>query len=108
MVPDTPIEVTDSDLEKIVKENQIVIVDVWTVWCMPCKVIAPHIEELAKKYSGKVVFAKLDADKSPTVMRTYGIMGVPTILFFKEGKLVDNIVGAVPKAQIEQRVIKYL
>ena len=103
-----PVDVTDATLDKLVKENPNVVVDVWAVWCMPCRAIAPHIDDLAKKYAGKVVFAKLDADKSPAKMMQYSIMGVPTLLFFKNGKLADTIVGAVPKAHIEEKVKKYL
>ncbi len=108
MAQGTPIEATDATLEKIVKENSNVVVDVTAAWCMPCKVIAPHIDDLSKKYTGKVVFAKLDADKSPAKMREYAIMGVPTLLFFKNGRLVDTIIGAVPKSHIEEKVRKYL
>jgi len=75
---------------------------------MPCKVIAPYIDDLAKVYAGKAVFAKLDADPNPVTMREYGIMGVPTLLFFKNGKLVDTIVGAVAKSNIESKLKKYL
>jgi len=102
------VEVTDANFDKVIKENSVVVVDFWAVWCMPCKVIAPYIEDLAKTYAGKVVFAKIDADPNPVKMREFGIMGVPTLLFFKNGKLVDNIVGAVPKAQIESKLKKYL
>ncbi len=108
MAQGMPIEATDATLDRIVKENPNVVVDVWAVWCMPCKVIAPHIDDLAKKYAGKVVFAKLDADKSPAKMREYSIMGVPTLLFFKNGRLADTIVGAVPKSHIEEKVKKHL
>jgi len=102
------IDVTDSDMDKVVKSNPNVVVDVWAVWCMPCKAIAPYIDDLAKKYQGKVVFAKLDADTSPKKMMEYGVMGVPTLLFFKNGKLADTIVGATPKSHIEEKVKKYL
>ena len=108
MASDAIIEVTDASFDKVIKENPVVVVDFWAVWCMPCKVIAPYVDDLAKRYAGKAVFAKLDADPNPVKMREYGIMGVPTLLFFKNGKLVDNIVGAVPKAQIESKLKKYL
>ena len=102
------IEVTDANFEKIIRDNPVVVVDFWAVWCMPCKVIAPYVEDLAKKYAGKAVFGKLDADANQGKMMQYGIMGVPTLLFFKNGKMVDNIVGAVPKAHIEEKLKKYL
>ena len=103
-----PIEVTDANFDKVIKNNPVVVVDVWAVWCMPCKAIAPSIEDLAKRYAGTAVFAKLDADANPGKMREFGIMGVPTLLFFKNGKLADTIVGAVPKAQIEEKLRKHL
>jgi len=102
------IEATDANLDKLVKESPVLVVDFWAVWCMPCKVIAPHIEDLAKKYAGKAVFAKLDADANPKKMHEFQVMGVPTLLFFKNGKLVDTIVGAVPKAHIEERLKRHL
>ena len=108
MPANAPIEMTDANFDKIIKENPVVVVDFWAVWCMPCKVIAPYVEDLAKKYAGKVVFGKVDADASPKKMMEYGIMGVPTLLFFKNGKLADNIVGAVPKAHIEEKLKKHL
>ncbi len=108
MTSGTPIEMSDANFDKVVKENAVVVVDFWAVWCMPCKVIAPYVEDLAKKYAGKVVFGKVDADANQGKMMQHGIMGVPTLLFFKNGKLVDNIVGAVPKAQIEEKLKKYL
>ena len=102
------VEATDANFDKLVKENPVVVVDFWAVWCMPCKAIAPSIEDLAKKYAGKAVFAKLDADANPKKMHEFQIMGVPTLLFFKNGKLADTIVGAVPKAHIEEKLKKCL
>jgi len=102
------VEATDANFDKLVKDNPVVVVDFWAVWCMPCKAIAPHFEDLAKKYSGKAVFAKLDADANPKKMHEFQIMGVPTLLFFKNGKLADSIVGAVPKAHIEEKLKKHL
>ncbi len=108
MTSGAPVELSDANFDKFVKDNPVVIVDFWAVWCMPCKVIAPYVEDLAKKYAGKVAFGKVDADANQGKMMQYGIMGVPTLLFFKNGKLVENIVGAVPKAQIEEKLKKYL
>jgi len=108
MVQDRPIHVTDADFDRVVKENAYVIVDFWAEWCGPCKAIAPMIEDLAKKYAGKVVFAKINSDENQTKFQEFGVMGIPTLLFFKGGKLVDQVIGAMPKGPFEQRIVKHL
>jgi thioredoxin 1 len=105
---DKPIHITDDAFDKVVKENRYVVVDFWAEWCRPCHAIAPTIEELARKYAGKVVFAKINSDENQRKFQEYGVMGIPTLLFFKDGKLVDQVIGAMPKAQFEQRVVKHL
>ena len=107
-VLDKPIHVTDDEFDKVVKENRYVVVDFWAEWCRPCHAIAPTIDELAKRYAGKVVFAKINSDENQKKFQEYGVMGIPTLLFFKDGKLVDQVIGAMPKAQLEQRVLKHL
>jgi len=107
-VLDKPIHVTDDDFDKVVKENRYVVVDFWAEWCRPCHAIAPTIDELAKRYAGKVVFAKINSDENQRKFQEYGVMGIPTLLFFKDGKLVDQVIGAMPKAPLEQRVVKHL
>ncbi len=92
-----PVHVTDADFEKVVLKSQIpVLVDFWAVWCGPCRMIAPHVEELAKEYGEKVVIAKMDTDANPQTPMRYGIMGIPTLIIFKDGKEVDRQVG-VPR-----------
>jgi len=108
MTSAAPIELSDANFDEFVKVNPVAIIDFWAVWCMPCKVIAPYVEDLAKKYAGRVAFGKVDADANQGKMMQYGIMGVPTLLFFKNGKMVDSIVGAHPKADIETKLKKYL
>jgi len=108
MAQDRPIHVTDADFDRVVKENAYVIVDFWAEWCGPCKAIAPMIEDLAKKYAGKAVFAKINSDENQTKFQEFGVMGIPTLLFFKGGKLVDQVIGAMPKGPFEQRVVKHL
>jgi thioredoxin 1 len=107
-VIDKPIHVTDDDFDKVIQENKYVIVDFWAEWCRPCHAIAPMIDDLAKKYAGKVLFAKINSDENQKKFQEYGVMGIPTLLFFKDGKLVDQVIGAMPKAQLEQRVLKHL
>jgi len=105
---DSPVHLTDSDFDRFVKENSYVVVDFWAAWCRPCLAIAPIVEELAKKYAGKVAFAKVNSDENPKKVQEFMIMGIPTILFFKGGKLVDQIVGAMPRNAFEERVKKHL
>ncbi len=96
-----PVEVTDTELEKLVKQESVVVVDFWAPWCQPCKVISPLVEELAGEYHDGAAFAKLNIDDNPKSPVKYSIMGVPTLLFFKNGELVDRIVGVVPRSKIE-------
>ena len=105
---DKPIHVTDAEFDRVVKEHPYVIVDFWAEWCAPCRAIAPIVDELAKKYAGKVTFVKLNTDENPEVPQRYMVMGIPTLLFFKDGKLVDQVVGAMPRVPFEERVKKHL
>ena len=95
-----PIHVTDADFDEVVKEHAYVIVDFWAEWCAPCRAIAPMIDELAKTYAGQVTFVKLNTDENPRVPQQFMVMGIPTLLFFKDGKLVDQVVGAMPKGPL--------
>lgn len=92
---------TDDNFDKEVIASDIpVLVDFWAVWCGPCRTIAPIVEELSKDYEGKVKVGKLDVDNNPRVASTYGIRSIPTLLVFKDGQIVEQIVGAVPKSEI--------
>jgi thioredoxin 1 len=93
------LEVNDSNFDEVVIKSGIpVIVDFWAEWCGPCRMIAPIVEELSHEYSGKVLVVKCDVDTSPGVASKYGIRNIPTVLFFKDGKIADKQVGAVPKS----------
>jgi thioredoxin 1 len=105
---DKPIHVTDDEFDRVIKEHPFAVVDFWAEWCAPCHAIAPIIEEFAKKYAGRVTFLKLDTDKNPSVPQRYTIMGIPTLLFFKGGKLVDQVVGAMPRGPLEERLKRHL
>jgi thioredoxin 1 len=105
---DKPVEVTDKTFDETIRNNQLVVVDSWAPWCGPCQMVAPIIEELARQYAGKVLFGKLNVDENPLIAMQYGIMGIPTLLFFKNGELVDRIVGAIPKQMLEQKIKRYL
>jgi thioredoxin 1 len=97
----------DSTFDKEVLKSDIpVLVDFWAVWCGPCKAIAPTVEELAKQYKGKVKVAKMDVDEHQQVPQQYGIRSIPTLLLFKGGRVVDTIIGAVPRAKLEESLKK--
>jgi thioredoxin 1 len=103
-----PVEVTDKTFDETIRNNQLVVVDCWAPWCGPCQIVAPIIEELARQYVGKVLFGKLNVDENSLVAMRYGIMSIPTLLFFKNGELIDRIVGAIPKQMLEQKIKRYL
>lgn len=102
-----PIVVSDRNFEQTIKSYPVVIVDCWAAWCAPCRAIAPIVDELAKQYSGKVVFGKLNVDENPETAQRFGIMAIPTLLVMKNAKEVDRVVGALPKNQLEARINSY-
>jgi len=100
-----PITFTDSNFEQeVIKSDKPVLIDFWAVWCGPCKIIAPIVEELAKEYEGKAKIGKLDVDENQQTSIKYGVRSIPTLLIFKDGKVKDTIIGAVPKVQIVQKL----
>jgi len=105
---DKPIEITDSNFHEIVNRKEVVVVDCWAAWCAPCRMISPIIDDLAKKYAGKVLFGKLNVDLNQKIPMEYQIMSIPTILIFKNGKLVDRIIGARPRSALEAAILKHL
>jgi len=102
------LELTESNFDEAVKNYPLLVVDCWAEWCAPCKMVAPVIEELAEDYQGKIAFGKLNMDYNPSVVARYQIMSIPTLLIFKNGKLVDQKVGAMPKGVLEPELIKYI
>jgi thioredoxin 1 len=97
--------VTNDSWEKEVMQSQnVVMVDFWAAWCGPCKMVAPVVEELAKEYEGKAKFFKLNTDENPDLASRYKIRGIPTLMFFKNGQIVEQIVGVVPKAQLKAKL----
>lgn len=99
------LELTTLSWEReVLNSKGIVMVDFWAPWCGPCRIIAPTIEELAKEYGGKIKIGKLNTDENPELASRYGIMGIPTIMFFKNGQRVDQIVGVVPKSTLKSKI----
>ena len=100
-----PFAITDDTFEAEVLQSDVpVVVDFWTTWCGPCKMIAPILEEVAEELGDKVKIVKVDVDQNNQTAGKYNIMSVPSLLFFKNGEVVDQVVGAVPKAQLLQRI----
>ena len=104
-----PLNITDDTFEQeVLQSDTPVIVDFWATWCGPCKMIAPILEEIAAEYTDKVKVVKLDVDANNKTAGKYNIMSIPSLLFFKGGEMVDQVVGAIPKAQLTARLDKVL
>jgi thioredoxin 1 len=98
-------EVTSSTWDSdVLKYQGLVMIDFWAAWCGPCRIVTPTIEELAKEYTGKIKVMKLNTDDNPDIASKYNIMGIPTLMFFKDGRKLDQIVGAVPKQQLKEKI----
>lgn len=96
------LNITDKSFElEVLKSDIPVLVDFWATWCAPCRAIAPIIEEMAETYAGKIKVAKMDVDENPSTPGKYGVRGIPTLILFKKGEVIDQVVGAVPKNQIK-------
>ena len=99
------IELTDGNFESLVlKSDKPVVVDFWAVWCGPCRMVGPIVQEIGEEYGDKAVVGKLDVDHNPETARNFGIRNIPTILFFKNGEVVDKQVGAVPKQKLVEKL----
>lgn len=96
------IEVTDANIQSLLAKGQPLVIDLWAPWCGPCKMMLPIVDELANEYEGRIVVGKLNVDDNPDTCEQYGIMNIPTMLFFKSGELVDRHVGAVRKPDLQK------
>lgn len=96
--------VTNENIAALLQSGKPLVIDFWATWCGPCRMISPIIDELSKTYDGKVVMAKCDVEEADSVAAQFGIRNIPTLLFFKDGKQVDKLVGAAPKAKIIEKV----
>lgn len=105
---DKPLEVTDANFDDFVRRAGLVVVDCWAEWCMPCKLMAPAIDELARRFGGRVLFGKLNVDYNPATAARFSIEAIPTILIFKEGRLVDRLVGLRTLHELEEVIKAYL
>jgi thioredoxin 1 len=103
-MPNTSIPITDADIKEHVKKYKTLVIDCWAPWCGPCQMVGPIIEDLAKEMQGAIVFGKLNVDENPKTSIEYNVMSIPTLLVFKEGALVERLVGALPKDMLMQKL----
>ncbi len=103
------VEITDANFEEeVIKSDLPVIIDMWAIWCGPCRLIAPIMEEFATEYDGKLKVGKLDVDVNQQTAIKYGVRSIPTVLFFKNGELKDVVIGAAPRAVFKEKVEKLI
>ena len=101
-------EITDANFQELLAEGSLLVVDFWAPWCGPCKMISPIVDELAEEYAGRAVIGKVNVDENDDTCSAYGIMNIPTILFFKGGELVHRQVGAIRKPELQKLVEEHL
>jgi thioredoxin 1 len=102
------IEITDTNFSEVTGQAGLSMVDFWAVWCGPCRMVAPIVEQLADDYAGQVTVGKLDVDNNQRSAAQFNVRSIPTILFFKDGKVVDQVIGAVPRPALEAKIKQHL
>ena len=105
---DATVKITDDTFDQFVSSNPLTLIDCWAPWCGPCRIVGPIIDNLAKEYKGRVAFGKLNTDENFATATRFNIMAIPTMLILKKGQLVDQIVGALPKARIEEVLRRHM
>ena len=98
------LQITDANFEELMNSGKPMVVDFWAEWCGPCRMVGPIIDELATEYDGQVNIGKVDVDANDTIVGQFGVRNIPTILFFKDGKMVDKVVGAVSKTVFDEKI----
>ncbi|AKB86204.1 thioredoxin [Methanococcoides methylutens] len=106
--PDSPLHATDSNFDELVSKYPVVVIDCWAEWCGPCRKLVPVIDALAREMQGKIVFAKLNTDENQMTARNFNITAIPTLLVFSNGKPAGQIVGALQKEQLAERLNKFI
>ena len=107
-VSDKPVDLTDATFTEAIQNHPLVVVDCWAPWCAPCHMVAPVVEELARDYAEKILFGKLNVDENRRIAMQHQIMSIPTMLVFKSGKLVDRMIGAMPRQMLEPKITRHL
>lgn len=102
------LKITDANFDEIIASGKPVVIDFWAEWCGPCRMVGPIIDELAAQYDGKVVIGKCDIDEQSALATKFAVRNIPTILFIKDGQVIDKQVGAVPKPALEEKITKLL
>lgn len=102
------IELTGDDFDEAVRKHPLLVIDCWAEWCAPCRMVAPVVEELARDYQGRIAFGKLNVDRNQSLAMKYRIMSIPILLIFKDGQLIDQIVGALPRGALEPQLARYI
>ena len=103
-----PCDLTDTTFTKFVKDNSMAVVDVWAPWCGPCRFVSPVVEDIARDYTGRISFGKLNVDQNQKIAAQYGITSIPTLLVFRNGQLVDRIIGAMPRERLEPMITRHM
>lgn len=106
--PEEPVKVTDEDFDEFVEKYDVALIDFWAEWCGPCKMLGPVIEELAEEMQGDVAFGKLNVDENKTKSSEFSVSSIPTMIIFKDGEVVDKMIGALPKEDIEEKLDQYV